>query len=174
MRLRSPAPTHTRRPFRRGPSAIRQPPTTGSSSASFGWAQRPGYGWEYVVEQLLNRKTGSQADQLPGAVAGPRLDGRRVGCSEEHTTTCQERVAEYAAAAPRLPKALPGAVTAPPEHTAMPALLPPASAVPPPTSPPGRGVAAAGPQGFCFAILSESVASGAAAGHLPDGYGGLC
>ena len=91
---------------------------------------------------------------------------------EEHPTTCH--VAEYAAAAPRLPKALPGAVTAPPEHTAMPALLPPASAVPPPTSPPGRGVAAAGPQGFCFAILSESVASGAAAGHLPDGYGGLC
>ena len=98
----------------------------------------PGQEGEYVVEQLLNRKT------LRGRTYYlVRWQGHASATDSwepvEHLAHCPERVAEYEAAAPRRPKALRsrhraggGAVPV----AAPPAAVPPPSAGPTPPIPP--------------------------------------
>ena len=94
----------------------------------------PGPAGEYVVEQLLNRKT----------VHGRtyylvRWQGHASAADSwepaEHLTNCQERVAEYEATAPRHPKALwaqQHACTAPLAQAAAPPAPPPSPVRPQP------------------------------------------
>ena len=105
----------------------------------------PGQAGEYVVEQLLNRKT------LRGRTYYlVRWQGHASADDSwepvEHLAHCPERVAEYEAAAPRRPKArrlasrgAPGAVDP----------QPPPDAVPPPPPPPTAGWVV-GPAGQCW------------------------
>ena len=101
------------------------------------------------MEQLLNRKT------VRGRTYYLVLWQGHASAADswepaEHLANCQERVAEYEAAAPRRPKALRAhqrAGTAPlAQAVAPPARLPPPAAAPPPT-PARMGCGGRGPSG---------------------------
>ena len=109
-----------------------------------------------MVEQPLNRKT----------VRGRtyylvRWQGHASAADSwepaEHLANCQERVAEYEAAAPRRPKALRARQRAGPppltQAATTPAPPPPPAAAPPPQPPPGWAVAASGPPDLGSALL---------------------
>ena len=101
-----------------------------------------------MVDQLLNRKT------VRGRTCYlVRWQGHASAADSwepaEHLANCQERVAEYEAAAPRRPKALRAHQRAGPAPLAQAAAPlsppPPLAAAPPPQPPAGWAVAAAGP-----------------------------